>query len=52
MPFFIKKVPGGYKVYTQNRALSKTPLTYHEAEKQLTAVNINYRLQKIKKNIR
>jgi len=52
MPFVIKKVPGGYKVFSPTKALSKTAMTYHEAEKQLIAININYRLQKIKKNIR
>jgi hypothetical protein len=49
MPFTIKKVKGGYKVFSPTKALSKTPMNYHDAHKQLIAITINYRLQKIKK---
>lgn len=44
MPFEIRKVKGGYKVFTipTNRPLSKLPLTASQAKKQLLAVRIHY----------
>lgn len=44
MPFEIRKVKGGYKVFTipTNRPLSKHPLTAQEAKKQLIAVRLHY----------
>jgi len=53
MPYHIKKVSNGFKVFTQDeRPLSKNPLSLQQAQKQLTAVNISYQHEKIKNHIK
>jgi len=53
MPYHIKKVSNGFKVFTQDeKPLSKESKTLQEAQKQLTALNISYHQEKIKKHIK
>ena len=56
MPYIIRKVTGGYKVAKEKpeangryRYFSKDPMTKAEAEKQLTALNISYSKEKMKR---
>lgn len=48
MPFEIRKQDTKYKVFSigTDRPLSKKPLSYPQAKKQLIAVRINYRKKK------
>lgn len=41
MPYDIKKVKGGYKVFSPSGAKSKSPLTLRKAKAQLRAIYTN-----------